>query len=183
MNEFKPKKIIIGSSIGQFDHLMYYRKLLSKSVVLSVPHFFICKDGSVHNLIEVEKPTKYSDNKKFDDVSLTIELENAGCLYEIENNEFVDEFGTIYNNIDNVFKDHFRGGKYWDKYTKKQLQTLNKLLTDLCYKHNIVLSFPETLDTKSIHNNIVFRTNITNLFKDVNKSIYGGLHKTDVGGD
>lgn len=169
--------------MGQFDHLMYYRKLLSKSVVLSVPHFFICKDGTIHNLIDETNPTSYSDFKIFDEVSLAIELENAGCLTEKENNVFVDEFGTIYSNNDNLFKDHFRGGKYWDKYTKKQLQTLNKLLTDLCYKHNIPLSLPETLDMSSVHNHIVFRTNISNLFKDVNRSIYGGLHKRNVGGD
>lgn len=170
--EFKPIRIIIGSSIGQFDHYSYYSMLINKNADQLVPHFYIKRSGELHKLIPINKPSKYTTYDLVDGDSISIELENVGLLNINENNEFIDHFGNIYNNTENVSMEYFRGGKYWENYTIDQIITIKNLIEILTDEYKINNKMNDVVNAIPLNDNgIVFRSNISFIFNDPNKNI------------
>lgn len=172
LKDFKPNKIVIGSSVGQFDRYSYYKMLISNNATQFVPHFYITKEGEIQNLIPINTYSKYTSFCLIDEESISIELENIGSLKLNKNNEFIDIFDNIYNSTDNIINEYFRGGKYWDGYTESQLRTLTNLVLKLCNEYKINNNINEVLNQIPINDNgIIFRSNISILFNDPHKHI------------
>lgn len=75
-----------------------------------------------------------------DQESIGIELVSAGGL-TLKDGKWYSSFNTIIPE-ENVYKADFRGYKGFEKYTDKQLASLNFLLKSLCEKYNIPFTVP-----------------------------------------
>lgn len=86
--------------------------------------------------------------------SISIEIFNKGPIIS-KNNKFYTLDGLNINKSD-IFECDFIGHKFWHKYTKKQLESINSLLNYLINKLNINIEginyYSDSYDMKSISN-------------------------------
>lgn len=73
--------------------------------------------------------------KRINQMSISIEISNLGPLHRIKD-KFYTKSGLLLDESEVIELD-FRGYKYWNKYTKKQIESLRKLLIFLSEKYDI----------------------------------------------
>jgi len=113
----------------------------------------------------------YLDITGIDEHIITILIENEGWLVkDIDNDEYINYVGNIYNRKDDVVEKTWRGQKIWAPYTKTQLNSAVKL----CKYHCNTFGIPqETVshNTKfeGIHElmGVVYKSNFDKYYSDL----------------
>lgn len=104
-----------------------------------------------------------------DKQSISIVLENMGCLVE-SNNNYINWINEKCD-PDSVGKKKWLGYDYWEIFSDNQLKSLHELCNVLCEKHNIPKKVIEFMHYhKDIHKfkGIVFRSNYIDDSSDIN---------------
>lgn len=131
--------------------------------------YTIDKDGMIYQHYD---PKYYSDflGHEQDKNNIPITLVNEGWLILDENNVYVDWLGHIYSRNTDVLNRSWRDYRFWSKYTKEQMNSLNYLLQELCDEFNIEYTiktnnvYDEDID---IFKGITFRSNYYQELTDV----------------
>lgn len=137
-----------------------------------IPNYVVNKEGEIFKILEDTQHSDYMGIESVDKQSIIVVLENYGWLVKnaIENT-YVNYVGDIYKK--EVFQKKWRDNLYWDKYEKKQITALSKLLNEICDKMDIEkecigtnVRYNEIQDFKGI----VSKSNYDFVYKDLNPS-------------
>lgn len=137
-----------------------------------LPNYVVSKSGKVFQIMKPENFSGYMGNLEIDKNSIVVALENNGWLKKNAlNNTYTNWIGDIYKK--EVFEKKWRDEIFWDKYEKKQVDKLSKLLIELCDKFEIPKSCVDTnvkQDGVEKYMGIVTKSNFDFIHKDVNPS-------------
>lgn len=128
--------------------------------LISSPHFYIQKNGIVHQFYDPEvvlNPMVYNDGNiyvAFENKSMLIDIK--GKKYDIFNHEY---FGP-------TIECAWKGYRHWDEYTENQYMSLNNLLKIFNIKGSVKQTLeyiPEIVGFSGV----CYRANFSDLFYDV----------------
>lgn len=135
-----------------------------------LPHYVISKRGEVFKIMEPNMYSYFLENENNNKKSIIISLENFGCLKKNPLQEsYVSWIGDIYKK--KAFERKWRDCFFWDKYEKKQLETMGKLILELCDKFEIPkISIGHNVRQDGVENfkGVATRSNYDVSYKDVN---------------
>ena len=123
--------------------------------------FTISREGKVYQHYDEKYHTDFLGIKEGDKCSISIVLENMGCLFQTESGEYINWLNEICDE-DDVVEHEWMEYDIWEKIPKIQLKKLISLLDMLCEKHDIPAKIIEFNHYhKQIHKfkGIVFRSN------------------------
>lgn len=150
------KQIIIGSSLRKNSNHLIRLKHKDYGQSKKWNTFTISRKGEIYQHFDDKYYSDFIGNKDIDKHSISIVLENMGCLFEIEENKYVNWLDESCDKK-NVVEKEWRGYEYWEKFPPIQIESLMTLCNELCNKHNI---------PKAIINFIFYHENI-NKFKGI----------------
>jgi len=166
----KKSQIIIGSSLRKDNY--HIKRLLHKEYgnTKKWNTFTISRDGKIYQHYDDKYYSDFLGIKEGDKISISIVLENMGCLFETESGKYMNWLNEFCDN-DRVVEKEWLSYDYWEKYTDDQLDSLIELIEFLCDKHNIPKTFIEFHSYhKNIHKfkGIVFKGNYIEDSSDMN---------------
>jgi len=101
-----------------------------------LPNYIVDRDGTIYNVIPPETYSKFMETESFNKDVITICLENLGWLRKNPlSGAYVNWIGNIYN--EGIYERKWRGHFFWQPYTKVQIESLGKLIDELCDDFNI----------------------------------------------
>lgn len=101
-----------------------------------LPHYLIDRDGTIYNIIPPETYSEFMDVSSYNKNSIIICLENLGWLRKNPlNNNYVNWIGTPHN--DEIYERKWRGYHFWQPYTDDQIESMLKVIEELCENFNI----------------------------------------------
>lgn len=163
-------QIVIATSLRKDNH--HITRLLHKDFGKTKKWntYTIGRDGTVYQHYDDKFHSDFLGIKEADKQSISIVLENMGCLFETPEGKHINWLNEICIE-ENVCEKLWLGYNYWEKFTKIQLENTVKLCKLLCKKHNI----PKTcIDFRHYHKDtfkfkgIVFRSNYVEDSSDIN---------------
>jgi N-acetyl-anhydromuramyl-L-alanine amidase AmpD len=165
-------QIVIGTTLRKNNH--HITRLKHKDLGESTKWntFTINRNGDIFQHYDDKYFSDFLGVKQADKRTISILLENMGCLFEDE--------GKYYNwlnevcEIDSVVEKKWFGYDYWEKVTENQIKSLIGLIKVLCKKHEIpkeIIEFQNFHKDTSKFNGIVFRSNYDSNGSDVNPFI------------
>ena len=126
-----------------------------------LPSYIIDKSGEITNLYPKEEYRNFLGEEDLDKQSVIICLENRGWLRRRNNDgKMVDWIGSIYEG--EIIEKKWRGHYFWEPYTIKQIESLLKLINEVCDDLNIRNDFighNVLYDGIEHHKGIVCRSN------------------------
>jgi N-acetyl-anhydromuramyl-L-alanine amidase AmpD len=167
-NENKKQIILTNTSRNVKDYLQSL-KYRYNGKYDKIPNYIVTRDGKILQLLENDEYGKYNGNKKVDENSIVISLENLGWLEKKQlSSHYINWIGDIYKGVpyERKWRDYF----LWDPYTTEQINSLVKLCLDMCQKHNIPIEcIGHNTKITNIEklNGIVSRSNFDQIFTDV----------------
>ena len=168
----KKSQILLIDTQRRFDDFVNKLKYRKNGKYEDVPHFIVTKLGTVYQLFDSNHTSNTFDNFKIDKKQIKIAVENLGWLTK----------NTITGVLNNWIGDPYRSEPYvrswrnyffWDKYTEAQVESLSKLCSFLCDKHDI---FKQIVPSQGIiesivkFEGIVCKSNFSNIYTDINPS-------------
>ena len=118
-NQNKKQIILTNTSRNVKDYLQSL-KYRYNGKYDKIPNYIVTRDGKILQLLENDEYGKYNGNKKVDEKSIVISLENLGWLEkEPLKNSHINWIGDIYNQ--KVFERKWRDYFFWQPYTDLQL--------------------------------------------------------------
>lgn len=137
-----------------------------------IPNYVITKKGEVYKLIQDNQYSNFLSNESIDKNCINIVLENYGWLKKNPlDNTYVNFIGDIYK--EEVFEKKWRDHLFWDKYQEIQVESLSKLIIEICNKQKIK---KESIGT-NVRNDealkfegVVSKSNFDYIYKDINPS-------------
>ena len=168
----KKSQILLYDTQRRFDDFVNKLKYRKNGKYEDVPHFIVTKLGTVYQLFDSNHTSNTFDNFKIDKKQIKIAVENLGWLTK----------NTITGVLNNWIGDPYRSEPYvrswrnyffWDKYTEAQVESLSKLCSFLCDKHDI---FKQIVPSQGIiesivkFEGIVCKSNFSNIYTDINPS-------------
>lgn len=132
--------------------------------------FTICRNGDILQHYDDVYHSDFLDIKNVDKQSISIVLENMGCLFYVNNNKYVNWLNEECE-LNRVGLKKWKGYDYWEIFNDIQIESLAKLCVMLCEKHNIpkeVIGFQH--HHKEIHKfkGILFKSNFIDECGDTN---------------
>ncbi len=134
-------QIVIANSLRLNDNHIIRLKNKDFGKSKMWPAFTINRGGDIFKHFNEAYYSDFIGNKEVDKIAITIVLENMGWLRKI-NNHFYNWINEICDEKTIGVK-KWMGYTYWQKYTTKQMNSLNYLCHILCEKHNIIKSVIE----------------------------------------
>ena len=132
--------------------------------------YTVSRDGIVYQHYDDKHHTDFLGVKEGDKRSISIVLENMGCLFESPNGRYMNWLNE-YCEKESVIAAEWGGYEYWEKFNDAQIEATATLCTELCEKHHI----PKVcFETHHHHKNIskfrgiVFRSNYLEDSSDIN---------------
>lgn len=92
--------------------------------------YTITREGIVYEHFDPKYFSEFSGDENINKRSISILFENMGFLYK-ENNRFYNWIHEECENLDLIFRKHWKIGYYWEKYTEKQYVSFVELLIRL----------------------------------------------------
>jgi N-acetyl-anhydromuramyl-L-alanine amidase AmpD len=164
-NHYKTKtvktQIVIGSSLRKDNN--HIKRLQHKEFGKTKKWntFTINREGNIYQHYDDKYHSDFLGVKEGDKRSISIVLENMGCLFETTSGEFINWLNEFCIK-DRVVEKEWLDYDFWEKYSDEQLDSLINLINFLCEKHNIPKTFIEFYTYhKNTHKfkGIVFRGN------------------------
>lgn len=132
--------------------------------------FTINRDGLIFQHYDAKYYSDFLGIKEADKQSISIVLENMGCLFQTSNGKYINWINEVCEN-ENVIEKKWLGYNFWEKIPDIQLESTVQLCSELCDKYNIPkvcidfnLYHKDTIKFKGI----VFRSNYIEDSSDLN---------------
>lgn len=167
-------QIIIGhTSNNNMKHFIGWKHRYNGLYKKTAP-YTITKSGIIYQHFDPKYSSKYFIDKKMNDRSVIILLENDGWLSkDIEKNVFITWVGDIYNTSSEVVEKKWRGHTYWSKYTTEQIQSTQELVKMIANEFSIPLtsiSHNTKIDKLVEHEGVIYNSNLDKNKTDLNPS-------------
>lgn len=154
-------QIVVGLSLRKNNHHIIRLQHKDYGTTKKWNTYTISRDGTVYQHYDDKYHTDFLGIKEGDKRSISIVLENMGCLFQLETGKHINWLNEICEE-ENVLEKEWLGYEYWEKFPDKQIESLILLCRELCEKHGIPKIFIEFNHFhKQIHKfrGIVFRSN------------------------
>jgi len=163
-------QIVIGTSLRKNNY--HITRLQHKDFGESKKWntFTISREGNIYQHYDEKFHTDYLGVKEGDKRSISIVLENMGCLFQTETNKYMNWLNEYCDN-NNVVEKEWLGYYHWEKFYDPQLESFILLCRELCEKHSIPKIF---IDFHTYHKEthkfrgIVFKGNYIEDSSDMN---------------
>lgn len=135
--------------------------------------FTISRDGKVYQHFDPKHHTDFLGVKAGDKQSISIVLENMGCLFETAGGKYINWLNEVCEKED-VTKRKWSGYEFWETFPDGQFESLVELCNELCETHNIpkkCIDFNTYHQKISKFRGIVFRSNYIDDSSDINPLI------------
>lgn len=163
-------QIVIGISLRKDNHHIIRLQHKDYGKTKKWNTFTISRNGTVYQHYDDKFHTDFLGVKEGDKKSISIVLENMGCLFESATEKHINWLNE-YCEEDRVIEKEWLGYKYWENFSDEQIKNLILLCRELCEKHNIPKVF---IDFHTYHKDIhkfrgiVFRGNYIEDSSDMN---------------
>jgi N-acetyl-anhydromuramyl-L-alanine amidase AmpD len=163
-------QIIIGTSLRK-DHNHIVRlqhKELGKTKKWNT--FTVSRDGTIYQHYDSVYHSDFIGIKEVDKKSISIVLENMGCLFQTPDDENINWLHEVCDK-NNVIEKEWLGYKYWENFSNEQLNSTVELCKMLCEEYNIprmVMGFHHYHKDTIKFRGIVFRSNYIEGSSDIN---------------
>lgn len=163
-------QIVIGTSLRKDSY--HITRLLHKDFGKTKRWntYTINRQGKIFQHYDNKYHSDFLGIKEGDKQSISIVLENMGCLFQTPNGEYINWINEVCDKK-NVIEKEWLGYSYWENFTKIQIKNLALLCKLICEEHNI----PKVcVDFHHYHKDIVkfkgivFRSNYLEDSNDIN---------------
>lgn len=176
-NRYKIKtvktQIVIGLSLRK-DHFHIIRlKHKDYGKTKKWNTYTISRDGKVYQHYDNTFHSDFIGIKIGDKQSISIVLENMGCLFETSSGKYINWLNEFCE-TDNVIEKKWSGYNYWEKFHDIQIESMGQLCKKLCEEHKIpkvCIEFNTYHKDISKFKGIVFRSNYIEDSSDLNPLI------------
>jgi hypothetical protein len=169
--ESNKKRIVIGNSFSvNMNHYIGWVTRLNGNFKRTA-NYTIELNGNIHEHFSPKYYSNYLNDNKLDETIISIVLENEGWLNKdlLDENKYINYVGHIYNR-DEVVEKRWRNFKYWSPYTDEQMESLIKLVRQLCIEFNIplnVVSHNTGFRDANKYEGILYRSNFEKHYTDI----------------
>ena len=132
--------------------------------------YTVSREGIIYQHYDNKFHTDFLGIKEADKQSISIVMENMGCLFQTPTGKYINWLNEICDEK-NVITKNWLGYSYWEQFPEKQLENIVSLCKNLCNEHNI----PKVcIDFHNYHKDtikfrgIVFRSNYIEDSSDIN---------------
>jgi N-acetyl-anhydromuramyl-L-alanine amidase AmpD len=137
-----------------------------------IPNYLITREGKIIQLLENTESPKFFLDKKINQNSIIVCLENLGWLQKEPLNEnYINWIGDIYKG--NVFEKKWRDYFFWEPYSKIQIEATaficKKLFEEISIKKQVV-GHNTKINGAERTEGVLCRSNFSQDFTDVNPS-------------
>jgi len=163
------KQIILSNTSRNIKDYLQSLKYRYNGKYDKIPNYIVTREGRILQLLDNDDYTKFNRDKKVDENSIIISLENLGWLEkEPLKNSHINWIGDIYNQ--KVFERKWRDYFFWQPYLENQLILTAKLCVEITKNSNIPLKSVEhntKINGIEKFEGIVTRSNFDSDFTDV----------------
>ena len=163
------KQILLSHTSREGGEYVTSLKTRHNGEYKKVPHYLIRKDGRVFQLLDPEDYSDYLKDYNNQKQTIVITLENLGWLKKNPlNASYINWIGNIYS--EGVYERKWRGHFFWDQYTDFQMESLQKLVVDLCERFEIpktCIGHNVKVDNVEFYEGIVTRSNYSQNVTDL----------------
>jgi N-acetyl-anhydromuramyl-L-alanine amidase AmpD len=132
--------------------------------------YTISRDGLVFQHYDNKFHSDFLGIKEADKQSISIVLENMGCLFQTPNGQHINWINEICDE-DNVVEKEWLGYNFWENFSDVQLESLIVLCKELCEQYTIpkvCIDFHHYHKDTVRFKGIVFRSNYIEDSSDIN---------------
>lgn len=132
--------------------------------------YTISRDGTVYQHYNNKFHSDFLGIKEGDKQSISIVLENMGCLFQAPNGKYINWLNEVCPEERVVLK-NWLGYSYWEKFGDEQITNTIQLCKELCEEHNIpkiCIEFHQYHKEIIKFRGIVFRSNYIVDSSDIN---------------
>jgi hypothetical protein len=163
-------QIILGTSLrkGSNHIIRLQHKEYGKTKKWNT--FTISREGKIYQHYDPKFHTDFLGIKEMDKKSISIILENMGCLFKTPNDRYINWLNEVCDE-DNVIEKTWLGYNYWEKITNEQILSTIDLCKHLCDEYGIsktLIEFHHFHNDISKFKGIVFRSNHIENSSDIN---------------
>lgn len=165
-------RIIIGSTycIGMKHYNGWVHRYNGKYKKTAM--FTVALNGKIYEHFSPNYYSEYMMDKKLNEDSITILLENEGWLIKdlLTENQYINYIGNIYNREDSVVEKSWRNQKFWAPFTSKQIKSTIELTKKLCENFQIpieAISHNTNFDEAYDFNGILYKSNFKKYYTDI----------------
>jgi len=163
------KQILLTHTSREGGEYVTSLKTRQNGKYTKVPHYLIRKDGRVFQMLDPESYSDYLKDYNNQKQTIVIALENLGWLKKNPlNASYINWIGNIYS--EGVYERKWRGHFFWDPYTDSQMESLQKLVVDLCERFEIpktCIGHNVKVDNVEFYEGIVTRSNYSQNVTDL----------------
>ena len=163
------KQILLSHTSREGGEYVTSLKTRHNGEYKKVPHYLIRKDGRVFQLLDPETYSDYLKDYNNQKQTIVITLENLGWLKKNPlNASYINWIGNIYS--EGVYERKWRSHFFWDPYTDSQMESLQKLVVDLCERFEIpktCIGHNVKVDNVEFYEGIVTRSNYSQNVTDL----------------
>lgn len=123
--------------------------------------YTVSRNGLIYQHFDPKNHADFLGIKEADKQSISIVLENMGCLFETSRGEHINWIGETCDD-DNVMKKNWLGYNYWEKFTDEQIAATAMLCGSICDEfgiHRTIIDFHHYHKDTIKYRGIVFRSN------------------------
>jgi N-acetyl-anhydromuramyl-L-alanine amidase AmpD len=132
--------------------------------------YTISREGVVYQHYDNKFHTDFLGIKEIDKESISIVLENMGCLFQTPAGKYINWLNEVCEE-ENIITKNWLGYSYWEKFTDKQIECAVLLCRQLCEEYNIpkvCIDFHHYHKDTIRFKGIVFRSNYIQDSSDIN---------------
>lgn len=163
-------QIVIGTSLRKNSNHIIRLQHKDYGKTKKWNTYTISRNGKIYQHYDDKYHTDFLGVKEGDKQSISIVLENMGCLFKSETGKYMNWLNE-YCDKDQVSEKEWLDYDFWEKFPNKQIESLILLSRELCEKHGIPKIF---IDFHTHHKQthkfrgIVFRGNYIEDSSDMN---------------
>lgn len=160
-NKSPKSQIVIANSLRKKNYHITHLQHKDLGLSKKWSNYTINREGKIYEHFDVRCHSDFLGVKDGDRKSISIVLENMGCLFKTSDDNYVNWLNE-YCDANNVVEKKWMGYNYWEKYSNQQLISLIELLKKLCDDYSIppiFVEFQHYHNDISKYRGIVFKTN------------------------
>lgn len=163
-------QIIIGTSLRKDNNHIIRLQHKDYHKTKKWNTYTISRKGNIYEHYDPKFHTDFLGIKEIDKKSISIILENMGCLIKTEDDKYINWLNEVCPNK-NVVTKSWLGYSNWEKISDSQINSVIKLCRYLCDEFNIpknIIEFHHYHKDISKFRGIVFRSNYIEDSSDIN---------------
>jgi N-acetyl-anhydromuramyl-L-alanine amidase AmpD len=163
-------QIVIGTSLRKDNRHIIRLQHKDYGNTKRWNNYTISRGGIVYQHYDDKYHTDFLGIKEGDKHSISIVLENMGCLFQLVDGKYINWLNEVCEK-ENVVEKNWLDYDFWERFPDVQIENLILLCKELCEKHNIPKTF---IDFHHYHKDIqkfrgiVFRDNYVEDSSDMN---------------